>query len=200
VQAAKLTTIKAVSPYLIAGWISEGLWQISFNVNKPASLLICAFLLIAGATFFICDRMECSSLPADVSASRLLLIGSTSINAAWMTVASAVGTLVAISVYSDVELKFIAVAFAAVVAAIGVVMVWREQSIAYALTIVWAFSGVYAGQKSMRLIQILALFVIVAFGSLAGIVAVQMWRTRKHSNTAVPAATPRTPEQGFLRQ
>lgn len=73
----------------------------------------------------------------------------TSINTAWLSVASSVAALVvpsAIGIHAGTELA--AVSLAALVTAVGAVAVLREKDSVYGLVLIWSLAAVYGGQDA----------------------------------------------------
>lgn len=172
-----------VTPWLIAGWLSESLWQLLFALETSISLVLCAPVLIFGAFAFIKALLACSFVPPSVpKLSRLLLVTSTAINAAWLTVAASLSILVALTANSQASLTPVAAALAVVVAAIGATLTLRERTAAYSFTLLWAFWGVHMKNADGGLVDILALGCSALFAVLSmGVIVESIVRKQQAS-------------------
>ena len=159
-----------VSRWLIIGWVSQGLWQLLFSAETHLSLALCAPVLIFGAFAFIRALLACSNVPhSPPTVSGVLLVTSTAINAAWLTVAASLAVLVALAATPHVQVSLtpVAAALAVVVAAIGTTLTLRESTAAYSLTLLWAFWGVHEKHADGHLLDVLALGCSLLFAVLS---------------------------------
>jgi hypothetical protein len=157
-----------VAPWLIAGWLCESCWQLLFALQTPMSLALCAPVLVFGAYSFITALLACSkTIPGEDKVARLLLVASTAMNAAWMTVAAALAVLVGLAANSHTALTPVAAALAVVVAVIGASITLRVNTAAYSLTLLWAFWGVYSKHPDSDLVESLAMGCCVLFAVLS---------------------------------
>lgn len=159
-----------VSRWLIAGWLSQGIWQLLFTIETHVSLALCAPVLIFGAFAFIRALLACSDVPQSPhTVSGFLLVTSTAINAAWLTVAASLAVLVALTanLQSQASLTPVAGALAVVVTAVGATLTLRESSAAYSLTLLWAFWAVHEKNGDGQLLDVLALGCSLLFAVLS---------------------------------
>lgn len=171
----------SVTPWLIAGWLSESLWQLLFALETRLSLAFCAPVLIFGAFAFIRALLACGDVPdSPLTVARFLLVTSTAINAAWVTVAASLAVLVALAASFQASLTPVAAALAVVVAAIGATITLRAGTTAYSLTLLWAFWGVHSKHANGQLVDVLALGCSLLFAVLSVAVAARnMLRARQ---------------------
>lgn len=161
-----------VATWLITGWLSESLWQLLFALETRISLVLCAMVLIFGAFAFIRAMLACRSFIGP-KVGRFLLVTSTAINAAWLTVAASLGILVALSAISVTTLTPVAAVLAVVVAVIGVGVTLQESSAAYSLTLLWTFWGVHMKNADGQLVDALALGCSALFAALCTFVLIK---------------------------
>lgn len=148
-QEFKKRAVKSLTFWLCAGWAGEAAWTVVFARNTPAALSVCAVLLTASCAAFLGALHV--ALPLRPGAfeytwatfMRHVLSGSIAINAAWLSVATTLGILVAAGANhpgKDLEAAGIALAVAATALAAGVALL--GACTAYPLTLVWAFTAV----------------------------------------------------------
>lgn len=183
----KQRMINTVGYSWVAGWTFEMLWQVFFQLQSPMGMWIC-LVLILGALFSFGSALlrlyglkhQHGPLPS------LLLFAAywlpTSINTAWLSVASSVAALVVPSAHhvkSGTEI--VAVSLAALVTAIGATAVLREKDVAFGLVLIWSLAAVYGGQDEV-MVRVSALIGIAALGA---VVLTSLLRKHTNSNGSV---------------
>jgi fumarate reductase subunit C len=156
--------------WLTVGWLCESVWQLLFALEKPFSLALCAPVLIVGSFAFIRALLSCSSIPdSEQKLSRFLLVTSTAVNAAWMTVAASLAILVGLTANNQLQAHIdpAAATLAVLIAVIGVAITLRQRVAAYSLTLLWAFWGVHKNNMDGELVDKLAFGCALAFGALS---------------------------------
>jgi hypothetical protein len=151
-NGSKTLVVNAVGPFWILGWIAECLWQVFFQWQTPAGMWICLVCLLAGlASFGIAlqhlyrlKHRHGSLSPALYA----LYFVPTSINTAWLSVASSIGVLMVPAEYghSSHELRIGAILLALLATGVGVTLVLRQRDTFYGLTLIWSLTAVYENQ------------------------------------------------------
>jgi hypothetical protein len=156
--------------WLTVGWLCECVWQLLFTLEKPLSLALCAPVVIVGSFAFIKALLSCSCIPdSEQKLSRFLLVTSTAVNAAWMTVAASLAILVGFIANNKLQahIEPAAATLAVVIAVIGVAITLRQRVAAYSLTLFWAFWGVHKKNMDGDLVDNLAFGCALAFLGLS---------------------------------
>lgn len=183
-QSTKQSVVKSVCIWWIFGWAAESLWQYLFQLQSKASLVACAVALLSALYAFAhAYRNSLSLRPAitDFSPDALakhVIVGSTAMNAAWLSVAASVGVLIAVLATTSIRLMPLAVAAAVTVAVVGAGVVLQTQGWVYGITLVWAFYGVSVKQHSHPVVQNVAYAAIAVLGLLSAWSVMQLARTR----------------------
>ena len=156
-QKRKRQISQAIAPYWIAGALLEISWLFLIGAATNRTLAAAAVALVYASFAFAqaLFAVEPPNAPKVFSrdASGLVAAGS-AINAAWLSVASAVSILTFLPYPTDqVEL---AAVLLACVAGIGLFISLRTCSIAYPLTLVWAFVAVVLVGDRARSVRALA--------------------------------------------
>lgn len=150
VQAAKKRVTQVVGPWLAIGWLAEAAWQFAFVRNTPSSLVASALILLAAVAAFQIALARVHVVTPYFQAApawaRRLLVFSVSVNAAWLSVAAALGVLIAVRATTDVPLVPIALVLAVVLALAGAYQTYSRRDPYYAAAMCWAFVGVYSEQ------------------------------------------------------
>jgi len=133
----------------------------------------------------------------------LLFVLPTSMNAAWMSVASCLGlNVLAVSqgLPHDNEVM-LAGTLAVIVAAIGAAIVLYYSDIAWGLVLIWAFMAVLNEHQDLMLIKTLSIVAIGVAALCSGYVAIRHWQSR-HGQRAAPlaadSAAPAGLQEGLL--
>lgn len=138
----------------VVGWACECLWQICFVQEKPAMMWLCLIALLGAFVSFAATLMRLFSLKDQVGSLSSVWLYSifflpTSVNTAWLSVASSLGVLIVPVAYgATANLDLMAVLLAVVVTGLGATVVHKERDSAYGLTLVWAFMAVFGKQNS----------------------------------------------------
>lgn len=156
-QKRKRELSLAIAPYWIAGALLEIAWLFLFTAATIRTFAAAAVALVyAAAAFaqalFIVDPPDApKAFNRDLSG---LVAAGSALNAAWLSVASAVSILTFLPFPTEqVEL---AAVLLACVAGIGLLISIRTCSIAYPLTLVWALVAVVLVGDRERSIRVLA--------------------------------------------
>ncbi|KAL3161438.1 hypothetical protein ABBQ32_010324 [Trebouxia sp. C0010 RCD-2024] len=183
----KERTVNAIGYTWQACWLFECVWQLVFLVRTPLGMVACMiFLLVALASMlFGLSRLYAlnrgqASLPSILL--HVLFFLPTSINAAWLSVASGLGVLIVpLSYGHTAHLEAAAAVTAAVATAAGLLTLQREKDVAYGLTLVWSLTAVYAKHKHVQSVMIVSVIGIVLLGIASAAAIVQKQRQRKYS-------------------
>ncbi|KAF6266061.1 hypothetical protein COO60DRAFT_1475417 [Scenedesmus sp. NREL 46B-D3] len=190
-------------------WLFECCWLVLFPRQTMLAFVVCAVLLFAGlasiaatcARVYLANASMASvraSGPAALEApsSKAVLYAlyfmPTSINTAWLSVASCLGvTVLAASQDAGVGTQnVLAACLAALVSAIGVYILLQHGDLAYAATLIWALSAVLDAQR-VELVRMLAVLAIVVLGLVSGLTVYRRWKLRRQQleATSVEAAS-----------
>jgi hypothetical protein len=162
-----------------------------------AAFIVCAVLLFAGLASIAttCARVyrvnssmaavrgtapAAREAPSSKAVLYALYFLPTSINTAWLSVASCLGmTVLAASQDAGVATQnVLAASLAALVSAIGVYILLQHGDLAYAATLIWALSAVLDAQR-VKLVRILAVLAIVVLGLVSGLTVYRRWKLRR---------------------
>lgn len=183
----KERTVNAVGYSWQACWLFECLWQLLFLVQLPVGMVACLVCLLSalGAMLYGLSRLYALTRNQAASPSILLYVLfflPTSINAAWLSIASGLGVLIVpLSYGHTAHLEAAAAVTAAVATAAGLLTLQREQDTVYGLTLVWSLMAVYAKEwpmQGMRIVSLAGMVVLVI--SIVGAV-IQKQRKKKYS-------------------
>lgn len=146
----KSVVVEAIGYWWIVGWIAQCLWQFSFQLQTPLGMRICMLCLLSGCASFARAlnnlykvSAEHGPIPASLYTAYFL---PTSINTAWISVASCIGILIVASVQGVPRLEIGALILAATTTAAGVAALGLHRDIAYGATLIWALAAVAAKQ------------------------------------------------------
>ncbi|KAF8059449.1 hypothetical protein HT031_005254 [Scenedesmus sp. PABB004] len=212
---AKRLVVNTVGYGWQATWLCEAAWQLLFPTQTRASFLGCAALLLGGLAAIGVTLARLHALPpgalppgeappaggAGAGSTThvpllcfVLFVLPTSLNAAWMSVASALGlALVAASEGAPAGAQgALGAALAAAVAAAGAWVVLARRDVPYGLTLVWAFGGVLAaiarGQHGGGDAAVAALAAVAGLSLAACCAAVTVRHVRRGRGRAAAAA------------
>ncbi|KAK9812246.1 hypothetical protein WJX73_007119 [Symbiochloris irregularis] len=153
-DGSKQRIVNAIGYGWQVGWYLESAWQIFFMMETPGAMWICLLLLLLalaafGWTLSRLYRLKELQGPLSSGLLYLLYFMPTSLNTAWLSVASGLGALVVPASYGLRDhLDACAVALAITVTMAGLVIVHKYRDSAYGLTLMWAFVAVYGNQRS----------------------------------------------------
>jgi hypothetical protein len=178
VQEMKADTVRRLAPWWISGYACELAWFLCFAANTTLSLAAGALLLASGTFCFVEALFELERPPhARLGMSmRALASAGSAINAAWLSVATVIA-LVMLAPESGRAVALAAVLSAAIVDT-GLYAVMRAGSVSYALTLVWAFIGVFEAHQHSPVIRTLTGAFSALFLAAAASAAVRRSRTR----------------------
>lgn len=183
-QSFKQSVVKSVCIWWIFGWAAESVWQYLFQLHTKVALIACAAALLAALFAFVNayrNALALSPALADVSPAALakhVLVGSTAINTAWLSVAASVGVLIALKANTALHLLPLAIAAAAAIAVIGAGVVLQAKAWAYGATLMWAFYGVSVKQQTYPAMQNLSYIAMAVLALLSAVALVQQARSR----------------------
>lgn len=170
-------------------WLFETAWLLVFPRETTATFYLSAILLFCGlgAIGWTAGRTHAlSAAPAAGSRPNqfvwALFVLPTSMNAAWMSVASCLGLdVLAVSqgLPSDNEVA-LAATLAVIVACVGAAVILAYRDVAWGLVLIWAFVAVLKAHPHLQIIRTLAVIAIGVSGLCAGYVAVRHWQ-EQHS-------------------
>mmetsp|Transcript_5876 Transcript_5876/g.16770 ORF Transcript_5876/g.16770 Transcript_5876/m.16770 type:complete len:287 (-) Transcript_5876:593-1453(-) len=171
----------------VAGWWFEMAWQLAFQLQSPIGMWISLALILAALVSFgqallrlYGLKHQHGSLPSVTLFVAFWL--PTSINTAWLSVASSVAALVVPSSYHvHSGTAIVAVFLAVVVTAVGSVAVLREKDVAYGLVLLWSFAAVYGAQDEV-MVRVAAL---VAIAVLFCVMLTSVMQRNSHSQQGV---------------
>eukprot|EP00882_Tetradesmus_deserticola_P001284 GHRQ01001388.1.p1 GENE.GHRQ01001388.1~~GHRQ01001388.1.p1 ORF type:complete len:318 (+),score=87.53 GHRQ01001388.1:246-1199(+) len=178
-------------------WLFECCWLVLFPRQTMLAFVGCAVLLFAGLASIAttCTRVyranaAMASVRATAPAAReaptskailyALYFLPTSMNTAWLSVASCLGVTV-LAASQDAGLgtqNVLAACLAALVSAIGVFILLQHGDLAYAATLIWALSAVLDAQR-VELVRMLAVLAIVVLGLVSGLTVYRRWKLRR---------------------
>ncbi|GAB4821575.1 hypothetical protein N2152v2_008621 [Parachlorella kessleri] len=163
--------VNSVGLSWVVSWLLASGWQFAFAAQTPGGMWL-ALLLVLGAFLAMARglvhmyrlRHQYGSAPDHLLYVAYFL--PTSINAAWLSVATAVQLLIALhgSQRQD-DLQVAAVLLAALVAAGGGYLVLQHRDTAYGLTLIWAFVAVYEKTGSL-MVRNTAVAALAAVGAV----------------------------------
>ena len=149
-QRTRARILKAIAPCWYGGWLFQSLWQILFCYNSHLSLAACAPMLLGATLCFRAafDRTHAilTETQAFSALTRATLTAASAINSAWLSVATCLGILIALSVNTHTDLVPVAVGLGGVLVANGLSVARGHRSILHAATLVWSFAAIYAAQ------------------------------------------------------
>lgn len=149
-ESVKLRVVNAVGHWWALAWLAEIGWQLAFVHDNVAGMWTCMVLLVAALAAMATALRRLYSLKDDFGVPSAALLYSfyclpTSINTAWLSVASSLGVLVVARAHdipqSSLGVPAILLAVACTAAGVAVVAIKRDT--AYALTLVWALMAVF---------------------------------------------------------
>lgn len=165
------------------GWLFECAWQLAFIHQTTTALWFCTVFLLAALYQFVRSLLRLFSLleyrrqniPASLY---ILFLLPTSINAAWLSVASCLGILIVPVSYGvgAATLEPYAAILAVLFSAAGLYFLIRKKDAAYGLTLTWALVAVYGNHRSPWIKTLSLAFVVVL--SMFSMFAL----TRRHSD------------------
>ncbi|WIA36226.1 hypothetical protein OEZ86_007560 [Tetradesmus obliquus] len=178
-------------------WLFECLWLVLFPRQTLPVFIVCAFLLFAGLASIAttCARVYrvngsmaavrgtapvAQETPSSKAVLYALYFLPTSINTAWLSVASCLGMTV-LAASQDTGLatqNVLAALLAALVSGIGVYILLQHGDLAYAATLIWALSAVLDAQRG-ELVRMLAVLAIVVLGLVSGLTVYRRWKLRQ---------------------
>lgn len=151
------------------GWLFQCCWQFVFVQQTHAGMVICYLLLAAALSAFALTLRRLLLLQQQVhlsTTSFALFVIPTSINAAWLSVATCLGALIAAQDAMGLSwagAQRLSIVFAVGLTLVGLFMVLAWGDYAYGATLMWAFWAVFDSQD-WEAVQIMAAGGIVLLG------------------------------------
>lgn len=172
-------------------WLFETAWLLLFPRETTLSFYLSSVLLFAGlgAIGWTAGRTHAltAAMPAGVRPNQfiwVLFVLPTSMNAAWMSVASCLG-LDVLAVSQGLPAKnelALAATLAVIVAAVGAAVILLYRDVPWGLVLIWAFVAVHSAHPHLQLIRTLAVIAIGVAGLCSGYVGVRWWQDRRGSS------------------
>ena len=189
-QDIRNNVVNSVGKWWMLGWAAQSVWQLLFCYNTGISLASATVVLAMASLCFHKAMKSAQHFMMESGAigrvGRILLSMSTAINAAWLNVATAVNTCVAVSVNSHHDVLPVAAALAVLVLLQGLRTALDRRSLTYALTLVWSFVGVYFAQASKY--AAMQKIAGVGVGAMAIVSVILLFKPRPASSGASSAA------------
>ncbi|GLI62202.1 hypothetical protein VaNZ11_004793 [Volvox africanus] len=180
------------------GWVFQDLWQFAFVRENVPGMWLAAFALLVALVAFQLTLHRLSGTTKELRArgyagmpvlAYVFYKLPTAVNAAWISVAAALGILIVPVSYgvSREQLVAPAAVLAVAVTAGGLWRLLRHRDAAYGFTLIWALSAVASNSsgnvpKAVKIVGIVCL-VILALGVVSALV-----RAHKEHSTAAAAA------------
>lgn len=184
-------------------WLFETAWLIIFPRETTFTFYLSAVLLFCGlgAIGWTAGRTHALTAAAPASNARpnqliwVLFVLPTSMNAAWMSVASCLGLdVLAVSQGLPKENELmLAATLAVIVAAIGAAIILLYRDVPWGCVLVWAFVAVLRNHPHLAVIRTLSVIAIGVAGLCSGYVAVRYWQNRRSRWSQGPAAAVQQP-------
>lgn len=170
-------------------WLFETAWLLVFPRETTLTFYLSAVLLFCGlgAIGWTAGRTHAlTAAPADIKPNQfiwVLYVLPTSMNAAWMSVASCLGLdVLAVSQGLPKENELaLAATLAVIAAAIGAAIILLYRDVPWGLVLIWAFVAVLRAHQHLELIRTLAVVAIGVSALCSGYVAVRHWQSRHSS-------------------
>eukprot|EP00892_Ulva_mutabilis_P010349 jgi/Ulvmu1/7687/UM038_0119.1 len=196
----KRSAVKSLWLWLCIGWAAEAAWTVVFALNTRAALSVCAGLLITSfgafcAALYAVLPLRPGAFDCGGSAiMRHLLAASIAINAAWLSVATVLGLLIATAAnHPGNDLQAAAITLVVIAAVAGAAIAVSGACVSYSLTLAWAFAGVATkdgASDSVRLVAWICVGVMLAVSAAAGVLrALRSPRDRNAKDPALATAT-----------
>eukprot|EP00878_Enallax_costatus_P024230 GHUV01025839.1.p1 GENE.GHUV01025839.1~~GHUV01025839.1.p1 ORF type:complete len:229 (+),score=21.83 GHUV01025839.1:112-798(+) len=183
-------------------WLFECSWLVTFPRQTLTAFICCAIFLFAGllciggalgriynVTHTGSTRIVGGTIRRRDRMSPLLFAlysVPTSINTAWLSVASCLGltVLAASQAMEQSQQTALSAVLAIVVTALGVWVLFKHRDIPYGLTLIWALSAVLQAQQFVSIMYQLSIVAIVILGLSCGFVTVQKIRQWRGGRTS----------------
>lgn len=169
----KARIINTIGYSWVAGWVFEIAWQAFFQLQSPLGMWICLALILGAFVSFGRALLRLYGLKQSQGPLHSVLLFAsywlpTSINTAWLSVASSVAALVVPAAYGHTGrgTELVAVTLAALFTVVGMTAMIREKDVVYGLTLVWSLAAVFGGQDAV-MVRVAALVCIVALLAVA---------------------------------
>ncbi|KAL4855847.1 hypothetical protein ACK3TF_003614 [Chlorella vulgaris] len=164
----------ATSVNWMAAWLACAGWQVAFAQQTPGGMWIAFVLILTGLLamgralvmlYSVKDRFG----PAHSFTVYSAFFLGTSINTAWLSVATAVQLLIALKL-GPTNLVPVAVLLAVLVTSLGAFCVLQEHDTVYGLTLIWALVAVFEKTESVPVRNVaLGAIVVLAVLSIASV-------------------------------
>lgn len=169
-QPWKRAVVQAIGYNWQLGWYLECAWQVAFVQQSQAGMLIALVFIVSALGAFLVAWMRLQAQMEDRKTPisgwhYLAFVVPTSINAAWLSVASSLQTLIVAETYAthSKDLDILAVGLAVIVVLAGTMILARRRDAPYGLTLLWALVAVAGGHRS-KLIRYVCFVSIAVLG------------------------------------
>ncbi|KAK9843986.1 hypothetical protein WJX81_001126 [Elliptochloris bilobata] len=192
----KARIVNAIGYGWVLGWLFEMAWQLLFLLLSPLGMWLCLFALLAAFVSFAATLRNLYRLKhACGPLSNVLLYAffflPTSVNTAWLSVASGLGALIVPVSYGITDnMDIYTVVVAAVITVLGIAVVHKERDSAYGLTLVWALVAVYGHQTHSALVRGAALVCISIISTLVVLAVTRRKPVQAGDEGAAPEMRP----------
>ncbi|GIL62699.1 hypothetical protein Vafri_16875 [Volvox africanus] len=182
------------------GWLFQDLWQFAFVRESVPGMWLAAFALLGALAAFQLTLHRLSGTTKELRArgyagmpvlAYVFYKLPTAVNAAWLSVAAALGILIVPVSYGVSREQLVAPAalLAVAVTAGGLWRLLRHRDAAYGFTLIWALSAV-ASNSSGNVPKVVKIVGIVCLVILAlGVVSALVRAHKEHSTAAAAAAS-----------
>jgi hypothetical protein len=167
-------------------WLFEAAWLIIFPQQTAFSFSVCALLLFAALAAVwkslqgLYQLVPPAGGPGVVTnpLMYLLYLLPSSLNAAWLSVASCLGlaVLAASQEAPEWQQRALAAVLAAAVSAVAAVVVLRNMDVAYGLTLIWALTAIIQAHQHLAVIRFLSIVAVAVLVFACGYVLVQQYK------------------------
>lgn len=167
-DGTKARFTNAVGPWWVGSWLAACAWQLAFVQQTPGGMWLALLFILLSLAFMAVALRNLLVLRAEHGPAPTLLLYAayflpTSINTAWLSVASAVQVLICMLGQEHAQLDAPAVLLASAVVAGGAFVCLRYLDTAFGLTLIWALVAVFE-QSASTAVQRTAIAGIVVTG------------------------------------
>lgn len=179
-DGAHLTSrVRAVGAPWLLGWLFESLWTFAFRAETLAGMCVALVFIVAAFASFAASVARIAALPPLPSTWHggllyALFNVASSLNAGWLSAASAVAAVVVPVAKGGVApsaLTGVGVALLALVTMLAVAVSLKKTDAAWPAVVAWAALGVALGAKGGGAAVTVAAFVCLAVAAAAAVLA-----------------------------
>eukprot|EP00775_Hariotina_reticulata_P004487 gene4486-biopygen6228 len=182
----KKAAVNAVGYGWQLSWLFEAAWLIIFPQQTSWSFCLCALLLfVALATMWASLRqlyllVQPAGGPGVVTnpLMYLLYLLPSSLNAAWLSVASCLGltVLAASQGVPEWQQRALAAVLAVAVSTAAAAVVLHNMDVAYGLTLIWALTAIIQAHQHVPVVRFLSIVAVAVLLIACGFVVAQQYR------------------------